>query len=45
MLMASVRSGKGGDRRRNGNCLPAPNYKKIESIYRDREKKLGKDNS
>jgi len=28
---------------RSENCLPVPNYKKMESIYRDGEEELGKE--
>jgi len=30
-------------RKRSENCLPVPNYKKMESIYRDEGEELGKD--
>jgi len=30
-------------RMRSENCLPVPNYKKMESIYQDEEGELGKD--
>lgn len=28
---------------RSENCLPVPNYEKMESIYRDEGEELGKD--